>query len=159
MGDITYIHTLKDGWTYLASVLDLYSKKIIGYAYGTNMINELVMTALERAYSSQKPDKPIIFHTDLGSQYTSNDMKHLCEKLNIIQSFSKKGCLYDNACIESFHASLKKEEVYTTTYKDFKEAQLAIFAYIEGWDNKKRIHSAINYMTPNQCEALARKIA
>ena len=144
MGDITYIHTLKDGWTYLASVLDLYSKKIIGYAYGTNMINELVMTALERAYSSKKPDKPIIFHTDFGLQYTSNDMKHLCEKLNIIQSFSKKGCLYDNACIESFHASLKKEEVYTTTYKDFKEAQLAIFSYIEGWYNRKRIHSAIN---------------
>lgn len=71
-------------------------------------------------------------------------MKHLCEKLNIIQSFSKKGCPYDNACIESFHASLKKEEVYTTTYKDFKEAQLAIFSYIEGWYNRKRIHSAIN---------------
>ena len=159
VGDITYIHTLKDGWTYLASVLDLYSKKIIDYAYGTNMINELVMTALEKAYSSQKPDKPIIFHTDLGSQYTSNDMKYLCEKLNIIQSFSKKGCPYDNACIESFHASLKKEEAYTNTYKDFKEAQLSIFAYIEGWYNRKRIHSAINYMTPNQCEALARNAA
>ena len=86
-------------------------------------------------------------------------MKHLCEKLNIIQSFSKKGCPYDNACIESFHASLKKEEVYTTTYKDFKEAQLAIFAYIEGWYNRKRIYYAINYMTPNQCEALARNAA
>ncbi|MEG1313572.1 MAG: IS3 family transposase, partial [Bacilli bacterium] len=159
VGDITYIHTLKDGWTYLASVLDLYSKKIIGYAYGTNMTNDLVMTALEKAYSSQNPDKPIIFHTDLGSQYTSNDMKDLCGKLKIIQSFNKKGCPYDNACIESFHASLKKEEVYTTTYKDFKEAQLAIFAYIEGWYNRKTIHSAINYMTPNQCEALARKAA
>lgn len=85
------------------------------------MTNELVMTALERSYSSQKPNKPIIFHTNLGSQYTSNDMKHLCEKLNIIQSFSKKGYPYDNACIESFHASLKKEEVYTTTYKDLKK--------------------------------------
>ena len=71
-------------------------------------------------------------------------MKNLCEKLNIIQSSSKKGCPYDNSCIESFHASLKKEEVYTTTYKDFKEAQLAIFSYIEGWYNRKRIHSAIN---------------
>ena len=159
VGDITYIYTLKDGWTYLASVLDLYSKKIIGYAYVTNMTNDLVVTALERAYSSQKPNKSIIFHTDLGSQYTSNDMKNLCKKLNITQSFSKKGCPYDNACIESFHASLKKEEIYTTTYKDFKEAQLAIFAYIEGWYNRKRIHSAINYMTPNQCEALARNIA
>ena len=97
--------------------------------------------------------------TDLGSQYISNDMKILCEKLSIIQSFSKKGCPYDNACIESFHASLKKEEVYTKTYKDFNEAKLAIFTYIEGWYNRKRLHSAINYMTPAQCEALARNIA
>ncbi len=159
VGDITYIHTLNDGWTYLASVLDLYSKKIIGYAYGTNMTNDLVMTALEKAYCSQNPDKPVIFHTDLGSQYTSNDMKILCKKLNIIQSFSKKGCPYDNACIESFHASLKKEEVYTTIYKDFNESKLAIFAYIEGWYNRKRLHSAINYITPEQCEALARNAA
>ena len=158
VGDITYIYTLKDGWTYLASVLDLYSKKIIGYAYGTNMTNDLVITALKRAYSSQNPDKQLIFHTDLGSQYTSNDMRMLCEELNIIQSFSKKGCPYDNACIESFHASLKKEEVYTKIYKDFNEAKLAIFAYIEGWYNRKRLHSAINYMTPDQCEALARNM-
>ena len=157
--DITYIHTLKDGWTYLASVLDLYSKKIIGYAYGTNMTNDLVMEALEKAYSSQNPNKPVIFHTDLGSQYTSNDMKMLCEKLRIIQSFSKKGYPYDNTCIESFYASLKKEEVYTKTYKDFNEAKLAIFTYIEGWYNKRRLHSAINYMTPDQCEALARNIS
>lgn len=85
-------------------------------------------------------------------------MRMLCEELNIIQSFSKKGCPYDNACIESFHASLKKEEVYTKIYKDFNEAKLAIFAYIEGWYNRKRLHSAINYMTPDQCEALARNM-
>ena len=115
------------------------------------MTNDLVMAALEKAHSSQTPDKPVIFHTDLGSQYTSNDMKILCEKLSIIQSFSKKGCPYDNACIESFHASLKKEEVYTKTYKDFNEAKLAIFTYIEGWYNRRRLHSAINYMTPDQC--------
>lgn len=159
VGDITYIYTLKDGWTYLASVLDLYSKKIIGYAYGTDMTNSLVITALKKAYYSQKPNKQLVFHTDLGSQYTSNDMKILCSNLNITQSFSKKGCPYDNSCIESFHASLKKEEVYTKKYKDFKEAKLSIFAYIEGWYNSKRIHSSINYMTPNQCEVLARETA
>lgn len=105
---ITYIHTLKNGWTYLASILDLYSKKIIDFTHGTNMKNELVMTAIRKSIFFTKAWQTIIFHTDLRSQYTSNHMKNLCEKLNIIQSSSKKGCPYDNSCIESFHASLKK---------------------------------------------------
>ncbi|SFU59956.1 Transposase InsO and inactivated derivatives [Clostridium sp. DSM 8431] len=133
VGDITYIHTLKDGWTYLASVLDLHSKKIIGYAYGKSMNNALVVEALTNAYNLQKPSNNVIFHTVLGSQYTSNEMKELCSKLNIKQSFSKKGCPYDNACIESFHAALKKEEVYTTKYSDYSCARIAIFKYIEGF--------------------------
>lgn len=101
VGDITYIHTIKDGWCYLASVLDLYSKKIIGYAFGKRMTNDLVIKALRNAYYKQNPDKnkPLIFHTDLGSQYTSNDLKELCKEFNIMQSFSKKGYPYDNACI------------------------------------------------------------
>ena len=113
---------------------------------------------MKNAYYSQNPDKNkhIIFHTDLGSQYTSNDLKELCKEFNIIQSFSKKDCLYDNACIESFHSSIKKEEIYRNTYCTFEEANIAIFKYIEGWYNRKRIHSSINYMTPEQCELLAR---
>ena len=103
--DITYIHTSRDGWCYLASVLDLHSKKIIGYAFGKRMIN---------------------------------DLKELCKEFNIIQSFSKKGCPYDNACIESFHSSMKKEEIYRNTYRTFEEANIAIFKYIEGWYNRKR---------------------
>ena len=126
VGDITYIHTSRDGWCYLASVLDLHSKKIIGYAFGKRMIN---------------------------------DLKELCKEFNIIQSFSKKGCPYDNACIESFHSSIKKEEIYRNTYRTFEEANIAIFKYIEGWYNRKRIHSSINYMTPEQCELLARSAA
>ena len=161
VGDITYIHTIRDGWCYLASVLDLYSKKIIGYAFGKRMTNHLVVKALKNAYYNQKPDenKHLIFHTDLGSQYTSNDLKELCGKLGIIQSFSKKGCPYDNACIESFHSSIKKEEIYRNTYRTFEEANIAIFKYIEGWYNRKRIHSSINYMTPDQCELLARGVS
>ena len=103
--------------------------------------------------------KYIIFHTDLGYQYTSNDLKELCKEFNIIQSFSKKGCPYDNACIESFHSSIKKEEIYKNTYRTFEEANIAIFKYIEGWYNRKRIHYSINYMTPEQCELLARSAA
>ena len=87
VGDITYIHTIKDGWCYLASVLDLHSKKIIGYAFGKRMTNTLVVKALKNAYYSQNPDenKSLIFHTDLGSQYTSNELKNLCKEFNIIQ--------------------------------------------------------------------------
>ncbi|MGU8806692.1 IS3 family transposase [Clostridium perfringens] len=161
VGDITYIHTSRDGWCYLASVLDLHSKKIIGYAFGKRMTNDLVVKALKNAYYDQNPDKnkPLIFHSDLGSQYTSNDLKELCKEFNIIQSFSKKGCPYDNACIESFHSSIKKEEIYRNTYRTFEEANIAIFKYIEGWYNRKRLHSSINYMTPEQCELLARSAA
>lgn len=92
VGDITYIHTLKDGWCYLASVLDMHSKKIIGYAFDKKMTDDLVIKALKNAHFNQFPDKnkKIIFHSDLGSQYTSNDFKKACKELNIIQSFSKK---------------------------------------------------------------------
>ena len=161
VGDITYIHTSRDGWCYLASVLDLHSKKIIGYAFGKRMTNDLVVKALKNAYYNQNPNKNkhIIFHTDLGSQYTSNDLKELCKEFNIIQSFSKKGWPYDNACIESFHFSIKKEEIYRNTYRTFEEANIAIFKYIEGWYNRKRIHSSINCITSNQCELLARSVA
>ena len=160
VGDITYIHTTQDGWCYLASVLDLYSKKIIGYAFGKKMTDDLLIKALKRAYYNQNPhkDNKLIFHSDLGSQYTSNDLKDLCKEFSIVQSFSKKGCPYDNACIESFHSSIKKEEVYRNTYRTFEEAKVAIFKYIEGWYNRKRLHSAINYMTPEQCELLARSV-
>lgn len=161
VGDITYIHTIKDGWCYLASVLDLHSKKIIGYAFGKRMTNDLVVKALKNAYYSQAPDKnkQLIFHSDLVSEYTSNDLKNLCKEFNIIQSFSKKGCPYDNACIESFHSSIKKEEIYRSTYRTFSEANMAIFKYIEGWYNRKRLHSSLNYITPHQCELLARSTA
>ena len=96
---------------------------------------------------------------DLGSQYTSNDLRDVCKEFSIIQSFSKKGCPYDNACIESFHSSIKKEEVYRNTYRTFEEAKVAIFKYIEEWYNRKRLHSAITYMTPEQCELLARSVS
>lgn len=149
------------GWCYLASVLDIHTRKIIGYAFGKRMTNELVSIALSNAYYTQYPDKnkDLIFHSDLGSQYTSNELKELCNKFNIKQSFSKKGCPYDNACIESFHPVIKKEEVYRIKYITFEDANVAIFKYLESWYNKKRLHSAINYLIPNQCELLARNTA
>lgn len=159
VADITYIHTLKDGWCYLSSIMDLHSKKIIGYCFSRNMTDDIVIKALNNAYSSQRPDKEVILHTDLGSQYTSKKVEALTQKLNMIQSFSKKGCPYDNACIESFHAILKKEEVNHVRYYDYSSAKLSIFKFIESWYNRKRIHGSINYMTPEECEIKAKNIA
>lgn len=150
--DITYIHVLKEGWTYLASVMDLYSRKIIGYAYGTTMTAELAMTAVRNACLNVKETKGIILHSDLGSQYTSQVFEQYLSRQEMLHSFSRKGNPYDNACIESFHSVLKKEEIYLHTYQDYKEAQGAIFEYIESWYNRKRIHGAIDYLTPQQKE-------
>ncbi|MBJ8032015.1 IS3 family transposase [Bacillus cereus group sp. N21] len=159
VADITYIHTQKDGWCYLASVMDLYSKKIVGYSFSRNMTTNLVVKALENAYYTQKPPEGLILHTDLGTQYTSQEFQTLLASYKIKPSFSKKGCPYDNACIESFHAILKKEEVYRTKYVTFEQANLALFQYIEGWYNRKRIHSSIGYKTPQTIEDLAKKVA
>ena len=150
--DITYIHVQKEGWTYLASVMDLCSRKIIGYAYGTSMTAELAVEAVKNACLNARETKGILLHSDLGSQYTSQSFEKFLNSRGILHSFSRKGNPYDNACIESFHSVLKKEEIYLHTYQDSKEARRAIFEYIEGWYNRKRIHSAIGYMTPQQKE-------
>lgn len=159
VADITYIHTLRNGWCYLASVLDLHTKKIVGYSFSKSMTTELVLQALTNAIDVQKPGEGLILHTDLGSQYTSEDFEKAINTAGIEHSFSRKGCPYDNACIESFHATLKKEEVYQTTYIDFEAARFALFQYIESWYNRKRIHGAINYLTPQQLENQCRQVA
>ena len=150
--DITYIYVLKEGWTYLASVMDLHTRKIIGYAYGTEITAELAKRAVKNACLNVQDTKGIILHSDLGTQYTSRLFENYIDKKNMIHSFSRKGNPYDNACIESFHSVLKKEEIYRHTYKDFNEASLAIFEYIESWYNRIRIHGSIDYMTPQQKE-------
>ena len=127
----------KERWTYLASVMDLYSRKIIGYAYGTSMIAELAVEAVKNACLNVKDTQGIILHSDLGSQYTSLVFESCLINYRILHSFSRKGNPYDNACIESFHSVLKKEEIYFHTYQDSREARKAIFEYIEGWYNRK----------------------
>ena len=157
--DITYIHTLKDGWTYLASVMDFYSKKVIGWSYGTTMTAELALKAVENACLNVEDTAGIILHSDLGSQYTSDLFESYLKDHKIKHSFSRKGCPYDNACIESFHSVLKKEEVHTKHYIDSKEAFSALFEYIESWYNHKRIHSSLNYQTPNAVHKAAQGAA
>lgn len=147
--DITYIYTIKNGWTYLASVMDLYSRKILGYSYSKEMTTDLVIKAVKNACFNIKETKGIILHSDMGSQYTSLKYEQYLEVKGIIASYSRKGNPYDNACIESFHSLLKKEEVNQNKYYDFKVAMRAIFEYIESWYNKRRIHSSLEYMTPS----------
>ena len=113
--DITYIHVVNEGWTYLASVMDLYDRKIIGWSYGKNITAELATQAVKNACLNIPDTEVIILHSDLGSQYTSDEFENYLH-----HSFSRKGNPYDNACIESFHSVLKKEEVYTTTYQTFE---------------------------------------
>ena len=116
----------------------------------------LVLKALENAIVTQKPDKGLIIHSDRGSQYTSKEYREAVEKAGFKLSYSAKGCPYDNACIESFHAVLKKECVYLHTFIDHDHAKLVLFQYIEGFYNRKRIHSSINYMTPVEYEEICR---
>ena len=150
VGDITYIYTKETGWTYLAIVMDLFDLKIIGWSYGLNMSAELVISAFMRAKTTRGTTHEMVFHSDLGSQYTSNEFEKLLLENNVKHSYSKKGYPYDNASMESFNAILKKEEVNVNTYETFNEAKLAIFEFIESWYNNIRIHSSNNYMTPNE---------
>ena len=148
--DITYIYTKETGWTYLAIVMDLYDLKIIGWSYSENMTADIVVDAFKKAKQSRKIEEEMIFHSDLGSQYTSNEFEKLLIENSVKHSYSKKGYPYDNASMESFNAILKKEEVNVNTYETFKEARIAIFEFIESWYNNTRIHGSNGYITPNQ---------
>ena len=150
VGDITYIYTKETGWTYLAIVMDLFDLKVVGWTYGLNMTDDLVINAFNKALINRGLNKNGIFHSDRGSQYTSNEYENLLQNINIKHSYSKKGYPYDNASMESFNAILKKEEVNVNNYKTFDEARLAIFEFIESWYNNKRIHRTLGYITPNE---------
>ena len=119
-------------------------------ALAPDVLAEQAKKALENASLNVKKTKGIILQTDLGSQYTSNIFEEYLAKLKNRHSYSRKGCPYDNSCIESFHLILKKEEVNLKKYKDFKDAYNAIFEYIEAWYNRERIHSCLNYRTPDE---------
>jgi putative transposase len=149
--DITYIWT-REGWLYLASVMDLFSRKIIGFAMSERMTKNLVLLALERAKNNQPPKEGLIHHSDRGSQYASIDYTDVLKEAKIEISMSGKGNCYDNACIESFHSVIKKELIFHCDYKTRDEAKLSIFDYIVSFYNSWRIHSTIGYVTPNYYE-------
>ena len=159
VADITYVYTSVHGWCYLASVEDLHTRKIVGAAFSKHMETTLVLKALERAYQNQKPGPGLILHSDRGTQYTSIEFRNKLNKYNMIQSLSNKGNPYDNACIESFHSIIKKEYINHEKFQTFEEAKLKIFDYIEGWYNRNRIHSSIDYLTPHELELRIRNLA
>ncbi|AJY75570.1 transposase [Paenibacillus beijingensis] len=158
MTDITYIPT-DEGWLYLASVMDLYTRKIVGFHMDERMTKELVITALDQAYIRQRPVSGLLHHSDRGSQYASTDYQNRLRKYKLIGSMSRKGNCYDNACVESFHSVLKKELIYLEKFKTRQEAKEKIFEYIACFYNGKRIHSSIGYFTPNQYERMCRNAA
>lgn len=145
--DITYIPT-QEGWVYLAIFLDLFTRKIVGYAMADHMRSELVLNALNQALLKQKPEKGLTAHSDRGSQYASEIVRERLTLLGIQASMSRKGNCYDNAYAESFFHTLKVERVHQRCYQTRKEAMSDIFEYIEGWYNKTRLHSSIGYQSP-----------
>lgn len=157
VGDITYISTY-EGWLYLAVVLDLYSRKVVGWSMSNRMTSQLVINALEYAIMDRNPETGLIFHSDRGSQYASIDFRKSLKNNEVIQSMSGKGNCYDNAVAESFFHTLKTELVYWNRYKTRKEAKSSIFQFIEGFYNRKRRHSYLNYLSPYQYELLYFKL-
>lgn len=147
--DITYIQT-DEGWLYLATVIDLFNRKIVGWSMGTRLVTSLIEDALIMAIHRNKPPNNVIHHSDRGSQYCSNAYQSLLKKYGFICSMSGSGNCYDNAVMESFYHTLKVELIYGEKYKTRKDVQLALFDYIEVFYNRNRIHSTLGFKTPNE---------
>jgi putative transposase len=152
LADITYIPTA-EGWLYLAVVLDLFTRKVVGWAMRDHLRAELTIAALTMAIQRRRPAAGLIHHSDRGSQYAAGDYRDILQAAAIVQSMSRKGNCWDNAPMESFFGTLKTELVHQRQYPDRDAARRDLFAYIEGYYNRQRRHSAIGYITPEQAEA------
>jgi transposase InsO family protein len=152
VGDITYIRT-HEGWCYLATVIDLASRRVVGFAMADNMRASLVCEALTMAISARHPKPGLRFHSDRGSQYTSAEYRNLLESKGIVQSFSRPRQCWDNAVAESFFGTLKVELIYEDTWPTRSAVRHAVFEYIEAFYNRRRIHSSIGYCSPVSYEA------
>lgn len=152
VADITYIRTW-EGWLYLATVMDCYSRKIVGWQLADSLKAEIVVDALEMAVKARGPVPGLIHHSDRGSQYTALIFNQRCRKAKIDTSMGAKGSAYDNAAAESFFKTLKTELIYRRSWETKAEARTAIFEYIEAFYNRTRLHSSIGYLSPVQYEA------
>lgn len=153
VADITYIQT-QEGWLYLAAILDLYSRRIVGWAMSPNIDTALVLKALGMALLHRQPQHDLLFHSDRGVQYASAEYRRALARAGLVASMSRKGNCYDNASIESFWSTLKLELVYRRTFRTRAQAQSEIFDYVETFYNRQRSHSALDYRSPVDFELL-----
>jgi len=152
-GDITYIHTLS-GWAYLATVIDGYSRKVVGWAVASHMREELVIEALRMAIANRRPGEGrVVFHSDRGSQYTGGKFRGMCLSNGIIPSVGKTGICYDNAAAESWNAIFKKELIHRHVWKNLVHVRGAAFRFIEVFYNRARIQKKLGYRSPAEYEA------
>ncbi len=154
VGDITYIWT-QEGWLYLATVIDLFSRRVVGWSMSGRMKASLVNDALLMALWKRKPEQGLIWHTDRGSQYAADSHRKILKEHGVIQSMSRKGNCWDNSVAESFFHTLKTELTHHMNYKTRDEAKNAIFEYIEIFYNRKRMHSSNDYFSPEEYETRA----
>ena len=152
VSDITYVHT-QEGWLYLAVMIDLFSRKVVGWSMSSRMTADLVCNALKMAIWQRKPNRGLIVHSDRGSQYASHDYRKLLKLHGCVGSMSRKGNCWDNAVAESFFGSLKQEHVQWRQYQTRYEAQQDVLNYISMFYNSYRLHSYLGYVNPNQFEA------
>jgi putative transposase len=152
-GDITYIMTWQ-GWAFLATVIDLSSRRVVGWALADHMRTSLVEDALAMAFTTRRPADGVIFHSDRGCQYTSKDYAALARANGVILSVSRKGECWDNAVAESFFATIKRELINDRAWPTRAGLQRAVFDYIEGWYNTRRLHSALGYLSPAEYESI-----
>jgi putative transposase len=152
-GDITYVMTW-EGWAYLATVIDLSSRRIVGWALSDHMRTSLVEDALAMAFATRRPAAGVIFHSDRGCQYTSTDFAALARANGVILSVSRKGECWDNAVAESFFATIKRELINDRAWPTRAGLHRAVFDYIEGWYNTRRLHSGLGYLSPAEYESI-----
>ncbi|WP_405736465.1 IS3 family transposase [Streptomyces sp. NBC_01537] len=150
-GDITYIPT-GEGWLYLATVIDIASRRVVGWATADHLRTELVVDALTAACRQRRPTHPVIFHSDRGCQYTSRQFAILADQFGVRLSVGRTGQCWDNALAESFFATIKRELLGTTAWPSRAAARTAIFDFIEGWHNLHRLHSSLGYRSPAEYE-------
>ena len=152
VADITYLRT-KNGWIYLAAVLDLFSRKIVGWSIGEDMKASLICRALDQALQTRRPDtERLLHHSDRGCQYTSDEFQRMLADNGITCSMSSTGCCYDNAVMERFFWSLKNEWTNHETFNDINDARRSVFRYIETFYNTIRLHQTLGYKSPAQFE-------
>jgi transposase InsO family protein len=145
--DITYIWT-QEGWLYLAVILDLFSRRVVGWSMSAQITRQLALDALTMGLAQRQPDRGLLHHSDRGSQYASGDYRQLLDQHGIVCSMSRKANCWDNAVAESFFATLKTELVYQCAWVTRAEARGALFEYLEIFYNAQRRHSSLGYLSP-----------